>query len=112
MKIRSSFPDVFSELLAFLVSSDVRLYSQCGVKGFSEPYIVFVDGVVLYFPTSFLNVVMDIDDVDIIEPCDFVLYFDDERRWDGLLELVFDYGLNSFVGSKSSPRLIVFRFAP
>ena len=54
--------------------------------------------------------VKDIDDVDIIEPCDFVLYFDDERRWDDLLELVFDDGLDGFVGSKSSSRLIVFRF--
>ena len=90
---------------------NLRRHSQCCVKGLSEPYIVFVDEVVVYFPTSLLNVVKDIDDVDIIDPCDFVLYFDNEIRQDGFLELVFDDGLDGFVGSKISSRLIVFRFA-
>ena len=65
VKIRPFFHAVFSELLAFLDSSNLRLHSQCGVKRFSEPYIAFVDEVVFYFPTSFLNLVKDIDDVDI-----------------------------------------------
>ena len=41
-----------------------------------------------------------INDVDIIEPRDFVLYFDDERWQDGLLDLIFNDGLDGFVGSK------------
>ena len=53
----------------------------------------------------------DIDDVNIIEPFDFVLYLNDERRRDGLLELFLNDGLNGFVGLKSSSRLIVIRFA-
>ena len=57
-----------------------------------------------------MNVIEDINDVDIIELCDFILYFDDERWWDGLLEMIFDDGLDDFVGSKISSRLIVFRF--
>ena len=86
--------------MEFLDSSNLCRHYQCGVKGFSEPYIVFVDEVVVYFTTLLLNVVKDIENVDIIEPCDFVLYFDGERRWDGLLELVFDDGLDGFVGRK------------
>ena len=54
--------------------------------------------------------VEDINNFDIIEPCDFVLYFDDERWWDGLIEIVFDDGLDELFGSKISSRLIVFRF--
>ena len=97
-------------MLEFLDSSDVRHHSQCGVKGLSETSIVFVDEVVVDFPTSLLNVVKDVDDVDIIKPCYFVLYFDDARRWDGLFELGFDDGLDGFVGSKSASSLIVFSF--
>ena len=55
--------------------------------------------------------VKDIDNVDIIKPCDFVLYFDDEIWRDVLLELVFYDGLDSFAGSEISLRLIFFRFA-
>ena len=54
--------------------------------------------------------VKDIDDVDIFDPCDFVPYFDDERWRDGLFELIFYDGLDSFVGSKIPLRLIMFRF--
>ena len=52
----------------------------------------------------------DIDDVDIVEPCGFVLYFDDERWPDGLLELIFYDGLDGFVGSKIPSRLLMLRF--
>ena len=81
------------------------------MKRLSETYIVFVNEIVVYFSTSFLNVFNDIDDVNIIEPFDFVLYLNDERRRDGLLELFLNDGLNGFVGLKSSSRLIVIRFA-
>ena len=37
----------------------------------------FFDEVVVYFPTSLLNVVEDINDFDIFDPCGFILYFDD-----------------------------------
>ena len=110
LKILPSFPAVFSKLLDFLNSLNVRRHSQCGVEGFSEPYIFLADEVVVNFPTSLLNVVKDIDDSDIIKPCGLVLYFDDERQWDGLFELVFDDGIGGFVGSKSVSSLIVFRF--
>ena len=40
----------------------------------------------------------DIDDVDIAEPRDFVLYFNDEGCRDGLLGLIFYDGLDIFVG--------------
>ena len=86
MKIQPSFPTFFSKLLAFLDSSNERLHSQCEFEGFSEPYIVFVDEDVVDSTLSLLNVVKDIYDVDIIKPIHFVLYFDDERQWDGLLE--------------------------
>ena len=52
----------------------------------------------------------DIDDVDIVEPCGFVLYFGDERWRYGLLELIFNDVLDGFVGPKSPSRLIMFRF--
>ena len=52
----------------------------------------------------------DIDYVDIVDPCDFILYFDDEIRRDGLLKFIFYDGLDCFIGSKISSRLILFFF--
>ena len=66
LNIRPSFPAVFNKLLAVLDPSNVGHHSQCGVEGFSEPCIVFVDDVVDDFPTSLLNVVKDVNDVDIV----------------------------------------------
>ena len=54
--------------------------------------------------------VEDINDVNIFEPRDFVLYFNDEVWRYGLLELIFYDGLDGFVGSKIPSRLIMFRF--
>ena len=45
--------------------------------------------------------VEDIDDVDTVEPRDFVLYFDDERWRDGLLELIFMMNLTALLVRKA-----------
>ena len=45
--------------------------------------------------------VKDINNVDIIKPCDFVLYFDDEIQRIVLLELVFMMDLTVLLVRKS-----------